>query len=572
MVAKKKAAAKKRAQQQHQAAKAPNSTSGSEDVAMDAVNGHEDTSDAETAANASNAEIPQASPSTSLGAQFTFSMDLDGRTPSQRAEQRKAEGNVKFKEKMYGAASDLYGEAIELDPEEPSYYTNRAAASMALKRYRPALADCQKAAALQSANPQAKTLARLARCQIAIGQIDDAQRTLSEVLALDPKNAQALSDQAKVDKIRTDLTNVEREKAKKEWTYVIFGLDSLEKEVELPPLAWRVTRVEALLGKKRAEEASSLASDLMRINQNDPDVLWVRGLALFAQGNTAQAVAHAQAALRNDPDHTSAKALLRRARALDATKEAGNDLFKRSQWQDAIVKYTECLNMLEAGDESIRVTLLSNRATAHLKAGDNAAALEDADRILQSQPKHFKALRTRGRANMALENYDAAVADLAAAVQEAPGGSAEERAMRSEHRQAEVALKRSKTVDHYKILDVTRTATEIEIKKAYRKQSLIHHPDKGGSEEKFKEVSEAYAILSDTQKRRRYDLGEDDDDMMSSGFGGGGFHSHHPFASQGFGASPFGGGFQDGGINLEDFLGGGGGRSRRGFQSAGFGF
>lgn len=48
---------------------------------------------------------------------------------------------------------------------------------------------------------------------------------------------------------------------------------------------------------------------------------------------------------------------------------------------------------------------------------------------------------------MALENYDAAVADFAAAVQEAPGGSAEERAMRSEHRQAEVALKRSKTVD-----------------------------------------------------------------------------------------------------------------------------
>lgn len=178
---------------------------------------------------------------------------------------------------------------------------------MALKRYKSALADCQKAAALQSSAPQAKTLARLARCQIAIGQIDDAQRALSEVLSLDPKNAQALSDQSKIDKIRLDLTNVEREKAKKEWSYVIFGLDSLEKEVELPPLSWRITRVEALLGKKRTEDAASLASDLMRINQNDPDVLWVRGLSLFAQGNTAQAVAHAQAALRNDPDHTAAK-------------------------------------------------------------------------------------------------------------------------------------------------------------------------------------------------------------------------------------------------------------------------
>ena len=178
---------------------------------------------------------------------------------------------------------------------------------MALKRFRSALADCQKAAALQSSSPQPKTLARLARCQIALGQIDDAQRTITEVLTIDPQNAQALGDQAKIDKIRADLANVEREKAKKDWSFVIFGLDSLEKEVETPPLAWRITRVEALLGKKRTEEASMLASDLMRINQNDPDVLWVRGLALFAQGNTAQAVAHAQAALRNDPDHTAAK-------------------------------------------------------------------------------------------------------------------------------------------------------------------------------------------------------------------------------------------------------------------------
>ena len=120
--------------------------------------------------------------------------------------------------------------------------------------------------------------------------------------------------------------------------------------------------------------------------------------------------------------------------------------------------------------------------------------------------------------------------------------------MKTEHRQAEVALKRSKTRDHYKILEVERSASEVEIKKAYRKQSLLHHPDKGGTKEKFAEVSDAYSILSDPNKRRRYDLGEDDDDAPA-GFGGG-FHSHHPFASSGFGGNPFGGG----GINLEDLL------------------
>jgi DnaJ family protein C protein 7 len=191
--------------------------------------------------------------------------------------------------------------------EQSTKITFQSPLTVALKRFKTALADCQKAAALQSASPQAKTLARLARCQIALGQIDDAQRTLSEVLSLDPSNAQAATDQAKIDKIRNDLTSIERSRAKKDWTFVMFGLDSLEKEVEMPPTHWRVLRVEALLGKKRTEDAASLASDLLRINQNDPDVLWVRGLALFAQGNTAQAVAHAQAALRNDPDHSAAK-------------------------------------------------------------------------------------------------------------------------------------------------------------------------------------------------------------------------------------------------------------------------
>jgi len=63
--------------------------------------------------------------------------------------------------------------------------------------------------------------------------------------------------------------------------------------------------------------------------------------------------------------------------------------------------------------------------------------------------------------------------------------------------------------DYYEILSVTRTATEVEIKAAYRKLAVTHHPDKNPNnpeaEEKFKEAAEAYSILSDAQKRAAYD-------------------------------------------------------------------
>lgn len=63
--------------------------------------------------------------------------------------------------------------------------------------------------------------------------------------------------------------------------------------------------------------------------------------------------------------------------------------------------------------------------------------------------------------------------------------------------------------DYYEILGVSRNATKEEIKDAYRKLALQYHPDRNKSpdaEEKFKEISEAYAVLSDDEKRRQYDL------------------------------------------------------------------
>ncbi len=81
--------------------------------------------------------------------------------------------------------------------------------------------------------------------------------------------------------------------------------------------------------------------------------------------------------------------------------------------------------------------------------------------------------------------------------------------------------------DYYEVLEVPKTATADEIKKAYRKKAIQYHPDKNPgdkqAEEKFKEAAEAYSVLSDPDKRAKYDQFGFDGLNGASGFGNGGF-------------------------------------------------
>lgn len=115
--------------------------------------------------------------------------------------------------------------------------------------------------------------------------------------------------------------------------------------------------------------------------------------------------------------------------------------------------------------------------------------------------------------------------------------------------------------DYYEVLGVTKTSSADEIKKAYRKMAVKYHPDKNPgdkeAEDKFKEASEAYEILSDPQKKAAYDhYGHAAFDARSRGGGGGGGY-HDPFDIF---REAFGGGGGGGGSIFDDLFGGGGGR------------
>lgn len=112
--------------------------------------------------------------------------------------------------------------------------------------------------------------------------------------------------------------------------------------------------------------------------------------------------------------------------------------------------------------------------------------------------------------------------------------------------------------DYYEVLGVAKTATPEELKKAYRKLAIKYHPDKNPgdkeAEEKFKEAAEAYDVLSDPEKRQKYD--QFGHNMGPQGFPGGGFGGGHGFTMEDI-FSQFG-----------DIFGGHGGFDMGGFGSA----
>ena len=144
----------------------------------------------------------------------------------------------------------------------------------------------------------------------------------------------------------------------------------------------------------------------------------------------------------------------------------------------------------------------------------------------------------------------------------------QERKYSPEQAAAVLRIRRCKATAFYEILEVQKTCADADIKKAYRKQSLLTHPDKNGHEhadEAFKMVSRAFGVLGDKEKRDKFDrFGTDPDSRF-----GGAAQAQNPFSGfasraaggRGPGGGGGGGGWDDG-ISPEEmfqrFFGGGG--------------
>merc|ERR1719410_1593296 len=353
---------------------------------------------------------------------------------------------------------------------------------MMLAQYTKALEDAKTAVNLDS--KFVKGFVRIAKCCIALGETPSAKQAIDQGLTLEPESKA----------FETEIQNYQ----------------FLEKHY---------TEIDT------AFEAKDYRKALFHVDQSmNADAMYVRGLCLYYEDFVDKAFTHFQQVLRLAPDHQRAKATYKRAKSLKQMKEDGNAAFKASNWSQAHELYSQALE-IDPCNKATNAKLYFNRATVAAKLKKFAESVSDCDEALKLDEGYLKALVRRGRSYMELEKYDEAVRDFEQ-INKMERGNQEYRQLLSN---AKLELKKSKRKDYYKILGVDRSANDEEIKKAYRKRALVHHPDRhsGASEEekkeherKFKEIGEAYGVLSDSKKRSRYDHGHDLDDLEGHGHGG----------------------------------------------------
>lgn len=259
-------------------------------------------------------------------------------------------------------------------------------------------------------------------------------------------------------------------------------------------------------------------------------------------------------ALNCDPDNITYQKAWRNLQKLEKLKKEGTDAFTSGQYKEAVERFSECLE-LDPLNNSYNSTILYNKACAYLKQGMIKEALKDLDQCLKINDEYVKALLKRSELYLQQKNFEEAVRDLEKIKSVDPSTQG----LRQKLQEAKLELKKSLRKDYYKILDIQPSATEEEIRKAYRRQALLWHPDKhsNGEEEAkvkadtmFKDIGEAYSVLSDQQKKARYDQGADIEELENPGAG----HGFHGDPSEMF----------------QQFFGGGGHSHGQGGQSFSF--
>nr|XP_045599987.1 dnaJ homolog subfamily C member 7-like [Procambarus clarkii] len=533
------------------------------------------------------------------------------------AERKKNEGNDLYKNKDYREALKLYTQAIDLCPDCAAYFSNRSACYMMLGKYYEALNDAREAVRLDTSF--VKGYLRVAKCNIALGDATAALSVLRQANELEPNNKALREETSKAQSLVRCQEEVVKATAKADYRTAIFHLDrALDLAVGCRNL--KITKAEYLVFLQRYADAQEMVNEILQYESGNADAIYVRGMCLYYQDNPEAAFNHFQHVLRLAPDHQKARDVYKKAKLLKQKKEEGNDAFKKGNFLEAFNLYTEAL-AIDPLNKHTNAKLYFNRATVGSKINKLEQATEDCTAAINLDEGYVKAYLRRAKCYQLLEKHEEAVRDYekVTRLDRNQGKYINNLAgitlyccslhflvygagvlctwnvpehfsgvfgnMSSEDCHLTTTSELMALVHHPGERKMALVHHPGERKMALvhhpgeRKMALVHHPDRHANasdkdkhehEIKFKEIGEAYSVLTDAKKRAMYDRGQDINDpeggfghddidpnqifqaFFGGGHGGYSFGGHNAgFQQAGFPGNGFGGGGFPGGFHFQ---------------------
>ncbi|CAO2837280.1 unnamed protein product [Amaranthus hypochondriacus] len=519
------------------------------------------------------------------------------RAAQEACEKWRLRGNQAYANGDLEKAEDCYSQGLSSIPQHETSrdciralvlcYSNRAAARMSRGRMREALQDCLVAAEL---DPNFfRVQLRAANCYLALGEICDASLYFKKLLqstdiCVERKIILDASDGLqKAQKVYDSMDRSSGLLLQKTYADAESALGVIAEALAISPYSEKMleSKAEALFTLRRYEEVIQLCAQTMDAAEKNSPSLVIDGQSSYLEasellkcysfrlwrysfifksnfylGKLEEAIdfLEKQECWKSMGDKFGKETLesliplLSIARELINHKSAGNAAFQAGKHKEAVEHYTAALSF-NVESRPFSAVCFANRAAAYQALGQITDAIADCSLAIALDVHYMKAISRRAALFEMIRDYELAAKDLERLVSLltkqaeekhnhsgtylSKGSVTDLRQAQQRLYQMEEQARRGIPLNFYLILGVESSVTAAELKKAYRKAALRHHPDKAGqslaraeigddslwkeiaegvykdADKLFKMIGEAYAVLSDPDKRSQYDIEEE---------------------------------------------------------------
>ncbi|KAL3309207.1 DnaJ subfamily C member 3 [Cichlidogyrus casuarinus] len=420
----------------------------------------------------------------------------------------------------FAEAIDLYSDAINEDSKNFSPYFKRATAYLASGKTKSAIPDLEKTIELKpDYYPAFKARAN---ANLKTGEFLKAKEDFSKLEAYDAAYSKSGLNQVSQLKDKYEEAKILLDHGS--FTEALPILDSLMDSVNLNKeiLEWRA-RCNLKTGEIQ-RGIQDLRHSVHLVNDNRAGLLDI-SLLMYDYGLAVQSLEEIRECLRLDQDDKACHNHYKKVKKLAKAVTGAEDASENGNW-DECVRYAKNIPILEPNVPSYKDQAELNLCHCLAKKG-SPDALEHCLLVVEKHPSVTEYKQDLATAHMNRDELDEAIKVYQQILESDRGNREAQEGMEKAQR-----LKKQKSRrDYYKILGVTKSATKKEINKAYRKMAAEWHPDrfeakdKKMAENKFIDITDAKEVLTDDEKRQKFDMGIDPlDPEQASGGGGGGGH------------------------------------------------